>query len=123
MFEFIPDFVYPVFENSGKYYFQNSDNGLEIDSFHEIIGENHIKMIKALTYPINRILKIKDSYIVGDKPLVIFQMNENDYFIGTTEEFLEFTKHITIENEMMNKGISDFQTEINEAKSLRKQKK
>lgn len=122
MFGFIPDFVYPVFENNGKYYFQNSDNSLEIDSFHEIIGENHIKMIRALTFPINKLLKIKDYYIVGDEPLVVFQMNENDYFIGTSEEFLEFTKHITIENEMLYKGVSDFQNEIKLAKSLRKEK-
>lgn len=120
MFRFIPDFVYPVFENNGKYYFQSSDNGLEIDSFQEIISENHIKMTRALTFSINKLLKIKDYYVVGDEPLVVFQINENDYFIGTSEEFLEFTRHITIENEMLYKGVSDFKNEIKLAKSLRK---
>ena len=47
MFDFVPDFVYPVFEKNGEYYFQNSDNSMEIDSFYKICGEKHIERIKC----------------------------------------------------------------------------
>lgn len=120
MFDFVPDFVYPVFENNGKYYFQNSDNNIEIDSFYEICGEEHISRIKPLTSSFNKLINVKEHYTVGDEPLVAFQTSEETYFIGTSDVFYDFIKDIKIENEMLSKSIADFQNEIKLEKSLKK---
>ena len=58
IFGLIPDFVYPIFESKGKYFFQNSDNCLNIDSFDEIYGENNINRINLLDTTNNRLIKI-----------------------------------------------------------------
>ena len=122
MFDFVPDFVYPVFENQGKYYFQNSDNSIEIDSFYEICGEKHISRIKPLTSSFNRLIDVKEYYTVGDEPLVAFQTSEEKYFIGTSDIFNEFIKDIKIENGILSERIADFQNEIKLAKSLQRKK-
>lgn len=122
MFDFLPDFVYPVFENNGKYYFQNSDNSIEIDSFYEICGEEHINRIRPLASSFNKLINVKEHYTVGDEPLVAFQTSEENYFIGTSDVFNEFIKDIKIENQILSKTITDFQNEIKLAKSLKKKK-
>ena len=58
MFGIVPDFVYPIFENNGKYYFENSYNSLEIDSFYEICEEKKISRIKPLTSSFNKCKRI-----------------------------------------------------------------
>ena len=116
MFGFVPDFVYPVFENKGKYYLQNSDNSTEIDSFYEIYGKNHISRIKPLSPSLIKTINIKEYYTVGDEPLVAFQISEETFFIGTSDAFNEFIKNIKIENEILSESITDFQNEIKLAK-------
>lgn len=120
MFDLVPDFVYPVFENSGKYYFQNSDNSIEIDSFHEIYGEKHINKIKPLALSFNA--STKEYYRVGDEPVVAFQTDKENYFVGTSDNFNEFIQSIKIENDILSEIIFDFQNEIKSAKSLKKKK-
>lgn len=120
MFDFVPDFMYPVFEKNGEYYFQNSDNSMEIDSFYKICGEKHIERIKPLTFSFNKLINVKEYYAVGDEPLVAFRTSEEKYFIGTSDVFNEFIKDIKIENEVLSEIIADFQNEVKLAKTLRK---
>lgn len=120
MFDFVPDFVYPVFEKNGEYYFQNSDNSMEIDAFYKICGEKHIERIKPLTFSFNKLINVKEYYAVGDEPLVAFETSEEKYFIGTSDVFNEFIKDIKIENEVLSEIIADFQNEVKLAKTLRK---
>lgn len=122
MFGIVPDFVYPIFENNGKYYFQNSYNSLEIDSFYEICEEKKISIIKPLTSSFNKLINVKEYYTIGDEPLVAFQTSEEKYFIGTGDVFCEFIKDIKIDNEILSKSINDFQKEIKLAKSLKRKK-
>lgn len=122
VFDIVPDFVYPIFENNGKYYFENSYNSLEIDSFYEICGEKKISRIKPLTSSFNKLINVKEYYTIGDEPLVAFQTSEEKYFIGTGDVFCEFIKDIKIENEILSKSINDFQKEIKLAKSLKRKK-
>ena len=118
MFDIVPDFVYPVFESQGKYYFQNSDNSLEIDSFLEVDEEKTESKIKPLTSSFNELAGLKEHYTVGDEALVAFQTSEGKCFIGTSDNFNEFIKDIEIEDEIISKQIADFQNEIKLAKSL-----
>lgn len=120
MFDLVPDFVYPVFESNGKYYFQNSDNSIEIDSFHEIYGEKHINKIKPLALSFNA--SKKEYYRVGDEPVVAFQTDKENYFVGTSDNFNEFIQGINIKNDILSKIIFEFQDEIKSAKSLKKKK-
>lgn len=116
MFDFVPDFVYPVFENNGKYYFHNSDNSIEIDSFYEIYEKNHISRIKPFSPSFIKTMNINEYYTVGDEPLVAFQISEETFFIGTSDIFIEFIKNIQIDNEILSERITDFQNEIKLAK-------
>lgn len=118
--DIIPDFVYPIFESNGKYYFQNSNNNIEIDSFDEIINEKYISKIKPLNLSFNKLVNIKEYYEIGDEPLVAFQLNENTYFIGKSDDFNEFIKEVKIEDEKLSKDIHNFQNEIKSAKTLKK---
>ena len=122
MFDIVPDFVYPIFENNGKYYFQNSYDSLEIDSFYEICEEKKISRIKPLTFTFNKLINVKEYYTIGDEPLVAFQTSKEKYFIGTGDVFCEFIKDIKIEKEILSKEINDFQNEIKLSKSLKSKK-
>lgn len=122
VFGIVPDFVYPIFENNGKYYFENSYNSLKIDSFYEICEEEKISRIKPLSSSFNKLINVKEYYTIGDEPLVAFQTSEEKYFIGTGDVFCEFIKDIKIENEILSKSINDFQKEIKLAKSLKRKK-
>lgn len=122
MLDIVPDFVHPIFENNGKYYFQNSYNSLEIDSFYEICEEEKISRIKPLTSSFNKLINVKEYYTIGDIPLVAFQTSDEKYFIGTGDVFCEFIKDIKIENEILSKSINDFKNEIKLAKSLKRKK-
>lgn len=121
MFDIIPDFVYLVFEKDGKYYFENSDNSSEIDSFSEI-NKEYISKIKSLTSSADKLMNIKQYYTIGDEPLVAFQTSEESCFIGTSNDFNNFVKDINIEDEILAKNISDFQDEMKLAYKMNTQK-
>lgn len=120
LFDLVPDFIYPIFENKGKYYFQNSYNSIEIDSFDEICGEKYISRITPLPSSFNKLINVKEYYTVGDEPLVAFQTSKEKYFIGTSDIFNEFIKDIKIEDKILSERITDFQNEIKLAKALQK---
>lgn len=120
IFGLIPDFVYPVFECKGRFYFQNSDNYLNIHSFDEIYGENNINRIKMLDTSNNRLIGIKEYYSIGDEPVVAFQFSQDDYFMGTIDDFNDIMKNIKFEDEILSKDIADFQNEVKLAKTLKR---
>lgn len=120
IFNLVPDFVYPVFECNGKYYFQKNDNHMTIDSFDEICGEEHTSRIKPLSSSFNRLVNIKDYYRVGDESVIAFQTSDDKYFIGNRDAFNEFIKDIKIDDEILLKNISEFQSEIKLARTLEK---
>ena len=120
IFGLIPDFVYPIFESKGKYFFQNSDNCLNIDSFDEIYGENNINRINLLDTANNRLIGIKECYSIGDEPVIAFQFSQDDYFIGTIDGFNNIMKDIKFEDQILSEDITDFLNEVKMAKVLKK---
>ena len=120
IFGLITDFVYPVFECKERYYFQNSDNYLNIYSFDEIYGGNNINRIKMLDTSNNRLIGIKEYYSIGDEPVVAFQFSQDDYFMGTIDDFNDIMKNIKFEDKILSKDITDFQNEVKLAKTLKR---
>ena len=53
-----PDFVYPIFEKDGKYYFQKTHNSM-ITSFNEIKDDLRINMIIFLDKDTTKFINIK----------------------------------------------------------------
>jgi len=120
MFDIAPDFVHPVFESNGKFYFQNSEDGQTIDSFYEIQGEKHLKKIRPLSNSYNMLVAIKDSYSIGSEPIVAFQVDKNIIYISDVKNFIEFTEDYKPENEIVEQQLSDFKKDIQLSKKFKR---
>lgn len=112
----VPAFVYPIFENNGEWYLQLSSNYLEITKFYQVICPEGRTLI---TSP-NKLANIKDNYEVGDEPVIAFQANAENYFVGTYDEFIDFIKNIEIKNKKVSKKIDKFQNKVELIRRLTK---
>lgn len=118
----IPDFVYVIFEKNGKYYFENSEDSLEITSFEEVVGENHINMIekfgdkKMLNNP-------NKEYHIGDEPVIGYQPTDKELFIGTIEDFFKYAEKENIQEEFVQREINYVKNEREKNKELKLMKK
>ena len=111
MFDIIPDFVYPVFEREGKYFFQDANEeghtiNSPIESFVQI-KESAIEKIKLLTDFVVCGNKETD-FEVGSKILHIFQIDKERLQIGTEEEMIEFATTYKTDNEVVAEQLNDF---------------
>lgn len=112
----VPAFVYPIFENNGDLYFQHCRNYEKIEKFYQVGRPKNFKLIT----PSDKLANIKDNYEVGDEPVVAFQANEDNYFFGTCDEFIDFIKNIEIKNKKVSEEIEDFQNEVKLERRLKK---
>lgn len=107
--DLIPEFVYPVFTDGGKYYLQNCFDLLTIDSFEPIINEKYITYIKPLNKYDVDLSNIKKYYVQGDDVLIGYQSNEKQLFLGSVNEFNQTYKEGKIEtNYFMEIEVDDF---------------
>ena len=120
LFGLIPSFVFPIFENNGRYYFQNSENSRDIDSFYEINGDNHINHIRFLNDSYNKLVNIKNYYSIGDEPIAAFQTSEDCIYIGDLDSFLAFIESYETKNKILEEEINEFKEDIKRAKQLKK---
>lgn len=100
-----PDFVYPIFENDGKFYFSKSSNGI-ISFFREIKDINYIKKIHFLnSFEFNYLY---DYYDVGDEQIVAFQISEKDFFISDFNSFIPFIQNFKTDDYILAEEIDVF---------------
>lgn len=122
MYGIIPDAVYPIFENNEKYYFQNSNDGTEINSFVEV-KVDCLSLIKPLNLEtIYKMPTLKTDVSIGDIPLYVLQFNEEDYLVSNFLNFYESLQEANVDSETLNKAVSKVKEEIDLAKSLIKKK-
>lgn len=89
LFGMIPDYVLPVFERNGNYYFQVSNLSGKIDTFVE--SSNTLKNCEInLLENSSLVNSFKNKYKVNDDAIIMYQMNEEKYFLGTFGEFSNF---------------------------------
>lgn len=120
IFGIYPDFVYPVFENNGKHYFQHSENNI-IDYFIEASKNKRFNIIRYSEIDSN--MNIKDIYTIGDKPIFAFQTDKSNIFISELDNFIEFISNIETEDYVLIEQISEFIDEVNLRKIQTKKKK
>ena len=87
------NFLYPIFENNGDYYFENSFDNIHIDTFEKVYGLDHLKLIEKLDEK-KLLSKPKKDYKIGDEAILVFRQNKDNIFIGTFDEFVEFYENI-----------------------------
>ena len=120
MFSFVPDFVYPIFQNEGVYYFQEGYNDKindfvpvkssvysmikKIDSYEEFVGKNNI----ILT--------------VDTKPIYAFQIEQNKLVCGDSNYILEFFKSYSTDNVVLREEIEDLKNELVNSMNSQKNK-
>ncbi len=123
LFNITPDFVYPIFENNGKYYFQNSSNYTEIEEF-EQVQDNYLKLIKPLTTTISQLVNVKEYYTIEDEPVIGFQFNPHNVYLGDPFVFynlIEPLKHTY--DDILHNQINNFQNDIKITCELKKERK
>lgn len=108
MFDLIPDFIYPVFEKDGQYYFHFGDQEkLKIEEFCPIKEEIHTKIVKLDKIKVNHSCEEAVFYLDSD-PVFGFQTAENEVFLGHFAEMKKFLETFETEEEFLKNEIEDF---------------
>ena len=98
------DFVRPVFEYNGKYYFQYGKSGI-IYTFKEIPKEfkNRITLLSQINISTNT--ELKNEYTVGDDPVIALRISRENYFLSDINNFINFIKEYKTEDEILKDEI------------------
>ena len=120
LFDIVPDFVYPVFENEDLYYFQDECNGIVID----------FVLVKSSVYPMiikidecKHNLGIKKTVLeIGSKSIYAFQMEKGKIICGESILMLKFFTTYSTNNEFLKKEIAVFKRELSNSEGVNKKK-
>lgn len=107
LFNIVPDFVRPIFENDNKLYFQISNEKTAIITEFVPVKENAINNVILLNTITNN-LKKREELTISNNPLFAFQTSEEYVFIGTFEEMRDFFKSFKADNQILSDEIRDF---------------
>jgi len=119
MFNIVPDFVYPIFEQSGQFYFQSGAHD-KIDNFVQVKCEMYPR-ISHIEYKGQQMTR-KGYVITKDsKPLYAFQIGQNKFVFGNSRQMLGFLSKYITHNPILKEQIEDFRKEIGD-KSITKYK-
>lgn len=117
LFDVIPDFVYPVFENDGLYYFQDEYHGKIID-FVLVKSSVHSMITKKNEY--KKILGKENVVLeIGSKPIYSFQLEKNKIVCGEDVHMLKFFQTYTTDNKAIKKEIVAFNRELLNSESIK----
>lgn len=119
LFDNNPEFVYPVFENDGKFYFEHCEVTTVIDGFVEIKDEKH----KALIQPFNEqdiISSRKREYNIGDSAVIGFRQDNLHTFFGSMDEFKKFLKTYSVTDPILLHQIKSLMDEDKKRKQYQK---
>ncbi len=120
MFDVIPEFVTPVFENEGQLFIQGNCNPLIIENFDFLFNENMVKNVRPIVESETLIPSGKYKYEEGDEYLYAFQRSEKEIFIGTFKELKRYFNMTEIDDDFMNIEIPYFIKQIEEYKLTKK---
>jgi len=120
-FDIYPDFVYPIFEKNGKYYFQKTNN-TSITVFNEIKDNFRIEKIYLLNNEIASYINIKDQYSVGDEAIVAFQLEKDKIIISDIANFISYIKDFVTDDHILIEKIDTLLDCVNRKKNKLKKK-
>lgn len=107
MFDICPDFVFPVFERDGVYFFEdvNESTG-KIEEFIPV-KEDAIRLVKRVEeFELSKTLN--NSFSVGSLALVVFQLSDSYLQVGTIAELKNFLLTYETEDKFLNDEIQTF---------------
>lgn len=111
-FEIFPAFVIPIFicEQNGKKYMQEGEyRTLTLNGFYEIEPYKDLRNRKVASLEnVNKNAFTSQEYTIDSKPVFIFQISANDYFVGDADSMKVFLKNYTTENPILKEEIADF---------------
>lgn len=118
LFDVVPDFVYPVFENDGLYYFQDEKNG-KIFDFVLVKSSVYSMITKIDKY--KQILGIEKAILeIGSKSVFAFQIEKSKVVCGEDVYMLNFFQSYIAENEFIRKEIAVFKKELSNSEGVNK---
>lgn len=107
MFNICPDFVFPIFERNGIYFFEdvNEETGkikgfvpVKQDAIYLIKSSENFKLSKTLD----------SSFSIGSLALIAFQLSDSYLQIGTISELKSFLSTYKTEDKILNDEIQAF---------------
>ena len=110
IFRIVPDSVSPIFvcEQNGKKYMQEFDHNSRVISYFEIESLRDLRNVIYLE-SVNHNHKFDETvFTINSKAVFAFQISENDYFIGDTNDMKAFYKNYTTDNQSLKERIEDF---------------
>lgn len=111
-FNMCPDFVRPVFERGGKYYFQMGKNGV-ISSFRELsdIMVSKIRFLVDINITSNNLINY--DYGIGDEAIICFRLYEDVFFVSDIDNFVLFIKYFETNDDILKEEIDMFMEGVN----------
>lgn len=110
LFDIVPDFVYPVFENNDLYYFQDEHNGKIIDF---VLVKSSVYPMVTKTNEYKRVLGIKKTVLqIGSKSIYAFQIERGKIICGERMLMLKFFTTYSTNNEILKREIAVFRQEL-----------
>lgn len=107
MFNVIPDFIFPVFEKDGHYYFETGDEAtLKLEEFVEVKQScvDRIAFLHKFKTNLSRDVEIA----LKSAPIFGFQVSDDYVFIGNFEEIKKFLISYETNDTILRKQIEDF---------------
>lgn len=100
LFDIVPDFVFPVFEHNGSFYFQNGKKD-KIEMFEKVKDGLQDRIIQ---------LKAKESLLltIVSKPIYAFQKLEEDIEYGTAAQIAKVLNEYKTNDSILQKEIEEF---------------
>lgn len=121
LFDVVPDFVYPVFENDDLYYFQDEQNGKIIDFI--LVKSSVYSMITKID-KYKQILGIEKAILeIGSKSIFAFQIEKNKVVCGEDIYMFKFFQRYIAKNEFIKKEIAAFKEELSNSKEVNEYRK
>lgn len=108
MFDLIPDFIYPVFEKDGQFYFHfGIMEELKTEEFLPIKTEIHSKIVKFDNLKVNNSFE-GEVFNLETAPVFGFQTSENEVFLGHFAEMKKFLETFEAKEVFLRNEIKDF---------------
>ena len=109
LFDVVPDFVYPIFEREGRYYFITGDEEtLKTEGF-EQVSERGVERIVWLSELKTNECKLRE-FNNESEPIFAFQVSETEVYIGVFKEIRDFLETFETDDRILKKEIKDFIT-------------
>ena len=98
------NFVYPIFEKNGDFYFENTFGKDKITSFEKVDGEEFQQKVERLGEKV-LLHHPKIEYQIGDDAVIAFLEDQDHLFVGTIDQYISFYSEKKQENSFIQETV------------------